>query len=207
MEYRAVKNRCAVILDSLNLPISHEEILNILNNKGFRVVQVDITSLARQCVGTSKYQRGAKLSEASLTFDCSSFMKWLYGMHGIWLPRRSIQQRELGEVVKINEIIAGDVVFVSGWIDYYHDDPANGVGHVGIATGDGTIVHAANKKEGIIETSLHKFMGKDKFRGARRYIPKNAEVLTLETPADREVEIADDIRWIVLQSLPKNNLK
>lgn len=207
MEYRAVKNRCAVILDSLNLPISHEEILNILNNKGFRVVQVDITSLARQCVGTSKYQRGAKIFEAPLVFDCSSFMKWLYGMRGIWLPRRSIQQRELGEIVKITEIIAGDVVFVSGWIDYYHDDPANGVGHVGIATGDGTLVHAANKKDGIIETSLHEFVGKDKFRGARRYIPKSAEVLTLETPADREVEIADDIRWIVLQSLPKNNLK
>lgn len=119
------------------------------------------------------------------------------------MPRRSIQQRELGEAVNLDEFVANDVVFVSGQIDYYHDNPANGVGHVGIATGDGTVVHAADRKANVVETLLDKFVGKTKFRGARRYIPKGVEVLTLETPVDREVEIADDIRWIVLQSLPR----
>lgn len=203
MEYRAVGNRCAVILDSLHLPISHEETLIMLSHKGFTLVEVDIIALARQCVDTSQYHRGAKPSEAPAIVDCSSFMKWLYAMRGIWLPRRSIQQRELGEAVNLDELTAGDVVFVSGWIDYYHDDPANGVGHVGIATGDGTVVHAANRKANVVETSLDKFVGKTKFRGARRYIPKGVEVLTFETPLNREVEIADDIRWIILQSLPK----
>ncbi|KKQ94039.1 MAG: hypothetical protein UT20_C0041G0007, partial [Candidatus Levybacteria bacterium GW2011_GWA1_39_11] len=144
MEYRAVGNRCAVILDSLHLPISHEETLIILNHKGFVLVEVDIIALARQCIGISQYRRGARPSEAPLVVDCSSFIKWLYAQRGIWLPRRSIQQRELGEVVNLDELVAGDVVFISGRIDYYHDDPANGVGHVGIATGYGTVVHAAD---------------------------------------------------------------
>lgn len=203
MEYRSVGNRCAVDLGSLRLPISQEKTLTLLSDKGFALMEVDIVALSRQCIGTSQYRRGAKLIEAPAIVDCSSFIKWLYAQRGIWLPRRSIQQRELGEAINFDQIIAGDVVFVSGWIDYYHDDPANGVGHVGIATGDGTVVHAANRKINIVETSLEEFVEQTKFRGARRYLPKDAETLTFETPANREVETADDIRWIILQSLPK----
>jgi len=202
MEYRAVGSRCAVILDSLHLPISREEALAILNHKGFVLVEVDIIALARQCIGTSQYRRGARPSEAPTVVDCSSFIKWLYAQRGIWLPRRSIQQRELGEVVNLDELVTGDVVFISGRIDYYHDDPANGVGHVGIATGYGTVVHAADRKVNVVESPLDKFVGEAKFRGARRYIPQNVEVLTFETPLNREVEVADDIKWIILQQLP-----
>lgn len=203
MEYRAVGNRCAVIVRSLQLPISREETLTTLTQKGFTSVEVDIVALARQCIGTSRYRRGARLFEAPAIVDCSSFIKWLYAQRGIWLPRRSIQQRELGEVVNLYELVTGDVVFVSGWIDYYHDDPTNGVGHVGVATDDGTVIHASGRKANVVETPLNKFVGKTKFRGVRRYIPKDAEVLTFETPVDREVEVADDIRWIILQSLPR----
>lgn len=167
------------------------------------LIKVDIVALARQCISTSQYRRGARPSEAPAIVDCSSFIKWLYAQRGIWLPRRPIQQHELGETINLDELIAGDVVFVSGRIDYYHDDPTNGVGHVGIATGDGTVVHAANKKIHITETPIGEFLDKTTFRGARRYIPKDIEVLTFETPPDREIEIMDDIKWIVLQSLPR----
>jgi len=205
MDYRAVANRCAVSLSSLHLPISREEALIILSQKGFSLVEVDIVTLARQCIGISKYRRGARLVEAPAIVDCSSFIKWLYAQRGIWLPRRSIQQYEFGETIGINDIIAGDVVFVSGWINYYRDDPACGVGHVGIASGDGTIVHATscNRMPGVMETSLDKFIGKTKFRGVRRYIPKDEEVFTFETPSHREIEAADDVKWVVLQSLSK----
>ncbi|OGL72858.1 hypothetical protein A3F28_02835 [Candidatus Uhrbacteria bacterium RIFCSPHIGHO2_12_FULL_57_11] len=203
MLYRAVGNRCAVILDSLRLPISRQEILTILNHLGFVRVKIDIIAFARQCIGTSRYRRGARPSEAPTVVDCSSFVKWLYAERGVWLPRRSIQQRELGEVVALSEVIVGDLVFVSGWIDYFHDDPTDGVGHVGIVSGDNAVIHAANRKTNVVESPLDKFVGKNGFRGARRYIPKGVETLTLETPSSREVEIADDLRWIILQSLPR----
>ncbi|MDP2598232.1 MAG: NlpC/P60 family protein, partial [Candidatus Liptonbacteria bacterium] len=190
MEYRAVGNRCAVDLQSLRLPISHGEILELLRKKEFGLIEVDLVGLARDCIGASKYRRGARLRDAPAIVDCSSFIKWLYGKRGIWLPRRSIQQRELGQVVAPDDIIAGDVVFISGRIDYHLDDPADGVGHVGIATGDKTVIHAANKKSGVIETPLGEFIERVKFRGARRYVAKDRVVSTFELPDGREIETA-----------------
>ena len=202
MVYRAVGNRCAVIFEYLNLPISNNDAIAILNRSGFQILEIDIIMLTRQCVINSTYRRGAKPSEAPAIVDCSSFIKWLYAQRGIWLPRRSIQQRSLGEIVKLDELISGDVVFISGKIDYFHSDPADGVGHVGIVINNRTVVHAANKDVGVIETPLEEFISSTNFRGARRYIPKEMKVYTFQTPAEREVEIADDIRWIILQSLP-----
>jgi hypothetical protein len=201
MKYFAVNDRCAVNLESLNLLIGRDETLRILSLKGFEIVNIDLISLARECIANSKYQRGARLFDAPAVVDCSSLIKWLYGMRGIWLPRRSIQQRELGEVVSRESVVAGDVIFVSGWIDYYIDDHSDGVGHVGIATGEGTVIHAAGRDSGVIESSLDSFVGETKLRGVRRYIPVDLEVLTFKTPINREVEMSDDLRWIVLQSL------
>src|SRR3990167_400351 len=201
MEYRAVGNRCAVDLNALDLPITNSEATKILLSKGFNIIDVDLIKLARDCIGKSKYRRGARPSEAPEVVDCSSLMKWLYGQRGIWLPRRSIQQRELGETVKLSDIICGDVVFVSGRIDRYINNSADGVGHVGIATNNGTIIHAMNREFGIVESKLEQFVGKNKFRGVKRYIPKNRKVITFQTPEKREIEISDDIRWVILQTL------
>src|SRR3989344_2046019 len=115
MEYRAVGNRCAVILNSLRLPlISNEEILKVLSHAGFNLIEVDMVRLARECIGKSMYLRGAQPREAPAVVDCSSLLKWLYGRRGIWLPRRSIQQYELGEAAELDGLIAGDIVFISG---------------------------------------------------------------------------------------------
>ena len=203
MDYRAVGNRCAVNLDSLRLPIPRQRALAILFEKGFREVEVDVIALARWCMATSQWRRGANPAEAPAVVDCSSFIKWLYGQRGIWLPRRAIQQRRLGEPVRLDELTAGDIVFVSGWIDWYDLDPLDGVGHVGIATGRGTVIHAANSQDGVTETPVDQFVGRTRFRGARRLVPTDQGVITLKAPSNREVETADDFRWIVLQSLPK----
>ncbi len=199
--YRAVGKRCAVILDSLKLPISNDRCLEILAEYGFKILEIDILSIARECMKTSRYKRGALPSEAPYVVDCSSFMKWLYGQRGIWLPRRSIQQREFGEKVQLEKARAGDLVFVKGVFDWYYDDPSDGVGHVGILTENKTVIHACDKKVNIIESSFERFIGKLKFRGIRRYVPVDKKVITLEIPPDTEVESSDDLRWLVLQTL------
>lgn len=203
MEYRAVGNRCAFDFDVLCPLISREEILKILFKEGFKTLNVDIVKIARERIGKSRYRRGAKITEAPEVVDCSSLIKWLYAQRGIWLPRRSIQQRELGEAIGLSDIIGGDVVFVSGKIDYYLYNPSNGVGHVGIATNDKTVIHAANGKLGVVETPLEEFASELKFRGVRRYVTNDRQIITFETLACRLVETADDIKWIVIQSLPK----
>lgn len=202
MEYRAVGNRCAVLLDSLARFIPPGEIMTILNRHGFEIVEIDIVSLARQCIGKSKYRRQTPAWHAPAVVDCSSFIKWLYGNLGIWLPRRSIQQREYGEPIGIHELKPGDALFTSSRFNYFDDDPAYGVGHVGIVSGDGTVIHASYRKSGVNEDPIDHFLPEKVFRGARRFLPKNETIITLQIPPHKEVEFADDIKWIVLESLP-----
>ncbi len=202
MNYRAVGRRCAVDFSSLGLPCSQAEGLAILERKGFEVMEVEVVEEARRLVGVATYRRGARGSEAPEIVDCSSLVKWAYGQCGVWLPRRSIQQRELGEPVTLDAVGGGDVIFCSGLIDYFQTDPTDGVGHVGMMTDVGTVIHAAGKQVGVIETPVARFVAKAGFRGVRRYIQPSQSVVTLQTPVEREVETSDDIRWIILQSLP-----
>lgn len=197
MEYRAVGNRIALVMSELRLPIADEKILQTLLNKGFTVLDVDIIALARSCVGVSTYKRGARVSEAPAVVDCSGFVRWLFAERGIWLPRRSIQQREAGEIISLGEAVAGDLVFTSGSKDYYLEDKTDGVGHVGFVTDVNTVIHASNQKRGVVEDPLERFVGRDRFRGARRYLHVQDTVLTLEIPPHRLVETTDDLRWIV----------
>lgn len=201
MQYRAVGNRCAVDMSELRLPISDEAAFEILLKLGFKRLYMNPVRLAEGCIGVSEYRRNAKPSEAPNVVDCSSFVKWVYGQCGIWLPRRTIQQREFGSVVVMGDLAPGDVIFVSGLINYYENDPAQGVGHVGIYSEQNMIIHAANKKLGVVKETTEEFWKKHSERGIRRYIPHYNRVVMFETPPDREVEISDDLRWIVLQTL------
>jgi hypothetical protein len=95
------------------------------------------------------------------------------------------------------------VIFCSGRIDYFDTDPDQGVGHVGLATDAGTVIHAANRHLGVVEVPSQAFLGQpEDFRGAKRIVPRSARIVTLRTPKGRELEISDDVRWIVLQQLP-----
>lgn len=201
MEYRAVNGRCAVDLAELALPCSEDAALAVLTNSGFRMVDVDLVALARGCVGVSRYERGVHPDSASAVVDCSSFTRWLYGQRGIWMPRRSIQQWAYGTAVDLERVAAGDLVFATGPQNYYIANPSSGVGHVGIATGNDTVIHAVNVRVGVVEDAISSFIRRQRFRGVRRYIPSDATVLTLTTPSERCVETSDDVKWIVLQSL------
>jgi hypothetical protein len=200
----AVDNRCAIDPDGWGLSAQKDEIIRILKQQGFKIIgSPDIICTARALVGKSKYARAARPSEAPGQVDCSSLVKWVYGRWGIWLPRRTVQQREYGQQICFSDLSPGDLVFTKGLISYHLDDPRTGVGHVGIYTGNGTVIQAASKKTGITETPLNIFMDIDNFRGVRRIISKDRQIITVVVPADREIETADDIKWIVVQSLPK----
>lgn len=199
MIFRSVGNRCAVILESLKLPMSDQDALETLRLKGFKLLDVNILALARDYLGRCKYARGARMSQAPEVVDCSSFTKWLYAQRGIWVPRRSVQQREYGHSVEPGEAGALDLIFTTGFKNYYRDDLPNGVGHVGIITESGTVVHAASESLGIVESPIESFVIDIKFRGIRRYIPADGKVLTFEVPHGFDIETSDDIRWLLVQ--------
>lgn len=203
MNIRAVGSRCAVQLRPLDLPISDDEALRLLESMGYRQIEVDLVALARGRIGKATYRRGARMREASAVFDCSSFTKWLYGCRGIRIPRYSIQQHEACTFLPSGPALAGDLAFSEGFRSYYRTNPAFGIGHVGLVTSDRTVIHAADAERGVIEEPLEVWQGWKGFRGVRRLIPSEARFITLECPPDAEIESSDDIRWKILQRLPR----
>lgn len=203
--YRAVKQRCALDLSALWIFIPEDEILAILKTRGFRVVNVDMVALARELVGRSRYVFDAKYKRAPRVVNCSSMVKWLYARRGIWLPKYAVEQREMGQVVADGDLQAGDLVFKAGtgW-NLYHLHPSEAVGHVGMATGQGTVIHAADSKRGVVEDPCEHFLENGSYRGARRIIPAGHQVVTLVCPAGREIEHSSQLRWLVLPYLPES---
>jgi len=199
MQYHAVNGRCAVHIPSLNLPITRIEALGLLKSLGFVITQVDMSMLARSCVGQSEYQLGVQAQDAPKRVDCSSLTKWLYAQRGIWIPRLSIQQRMYGVRVNCQDVRVHDLVFTTGVHNFYETDPTDTVGHVGIVTSPTTVVHAVSVRTGVRETSIHNFIKKN-FRGACRII-HDTHVLTLLTPNHLTIESSDDVRWLLLKHL------
>ncbi len=161
------------------------------------MIVVDLPAMARKQIGVP-YKRCALLREAPHLFDCSSLIKWLYGFRGIWLPRSLLLWLELGRGVSKNNLEPGDLVFTSGLTNYVVEG-VGGIGHVGMASSQQTVIHASNAM-GVAEVSLDLFLNKRAFRSARRIITHD-KVITLIIPEEKEVETSDDIMWILRHKL------
>lgn len=97
-----------------------------------------IASTALQYVGYP-YVYGAAGPSA---FDCSGFVQYIYGLHGISLPRTASAQGAAGTWIPASEAQPGDIV---AWSDG---------SHVGIYLGNGQIVHASTPSTGVKTGSL-----------------------------------------------------
>lgn len=91
-----------------------------------------VVNYACQFVGNPYVYGGSSLTNGT---DCSGFVMSVYGAFGVGLPHSSSAMRGVGYGVSTSEMQAGDIVCYSG--------------HVGIYTGNGTIVHASNPSSGI----------------------------------------------------------
>lgn len=99
-----------------------------------------IVDAARSKIG-APYGWGATGPNA---FDCSGLTSWAYQQVGKNIPRTSQAQAGGGTPVSIDNLQAGDIVAYYG-----------GASHVGIYTGNGTIVHALNSSTPVSEHDLH----------------------------------------------------
>lgn len=100
----------------------------------------DVVDYALQFVG-NRYKWGGE----SLTngVDCSGFVMKVYEKFGIDLPHSSYDMRKVGKKVSKSDLRKGDIICYSG--------------HVAIYIGNGRIVHASNKKDGIKITKNYKY--------------------------------------------------
>ncbi|MCS7135447.1 MAG: LysM peptidoglycan-binding domain-containing protein, partial [Candidatus Aenigmarchaeota archaeon] len=78
--------------------------------------------------------------------DCSFFVKKVYSMVGIELPRSAREQFTLGVPVKKDELQPGDLVFFRTYAKF----PS----HVGIYLGDNLFIHASTRSKKVTIDSL-----------------------------------------------------
>ncbi len=78
--------------------------------------------------------------------DCSAFVKKIYQVFNIDLPRTAFEQSHLGLRVARNELTEGDLIFFN---------TRRRLGHVGIYIGNNEFVHASSRKRGVRVDNLN----------------------------------------------------
>ena len=122
------------------LDVELEEVFEVVENN---TIGAEVAVYALQFVGNPYTWGASSLTEGA---DCSGFTKSVFEHFGIELPHDSIKQKDLGiEIHALEYAIPGDLVF--------YDIPS----HVAIYIGNGKIVHASNKKDGIKISNNYKY--------------------------------------------------
>jgi len=93
--------------------------------------------------------------------DCSGFVRAVYNLCGLSIPRTSRDQFKAGDPVSKDGLQDGDLVFFGA-----SEDKIN---HVGIYVGNGRFVHAPRRGEDIKVSTVDENYFEKRFMGARRY--------------------------------------
>jgi cell wall-associated NlpC family hydrolase len=132
----------------------------------YRMMIADkIIQTGEKYLGTP-YQYGAPAGQTR-TFDCSSFVQFVYGQNGINLPRSSREQAHVGQTVPLSQIQKGDLLFfTAGRSD-------GQIGHVGIYAGNNKVLHTWGPG-GVRYDSLNTPWLKQTLVLAKRVIPDHS---------------------------------
>ena len=107
--------------------------------------------------------RGAPYRNGGTTpsgFDCSGFVQYVFGQHGVAMPRETREQFRVGGRVDRDRLQPGDLVFFT--------TIAPGASHVGIVIGGDQFVHAPSERGVVRVESLATAYWSRRYVGARR---------------------------------------
>ena len=94
--------------------------------------------------------------EGPSVFDCSGFVRFVYGQLGVWLPHNAAQQYRYGIGIARASLEPGDLVFFDR------------LRHNGIYIGDGRFIHARQTGKHVGVASLDDDWYRTHWVGARR---------------------------------------
>ena len=93
--------------------------------------------------------------------DCSGFVRAVYNLCGVNIPRTSREQYRVGDVVGREELQDGDLIFFGASADEFN--------HVGIFVGNGRFVHAPRRGDDIKVSAMDDGYFLKRYVGAKRY--------------------------------------
>jgi cell wall-associated NlpC family hydrolase len=99
----------------------------------------EVASYAQKFVGNPYVWGGTSLTHGA---DCSGFVQTIYAQFGYSIPRVSRDQAGAGKRVDYDDRRPGDLIF--------YTNGSGTVNHVAMYIGNNMIVHAANRRQGII---------------------------------------------------------
>lgn len=146
------------------------------------LVRRDVVELARSCIGLSQYCRRSERCRPPQTVNCGVLVCYALDHNGFTTPKRDYQL--LPELFRLGNkasiLLPGDPVFIYDSSSSYRAEPEPGifVNHVGIYSGDYTVIHA-QRDRGVVEDTLHDFRRKStcSLRGVSLFSLHNAPLL------------------------------
>jgi cell wall-associated NlpC family hydrolase len=122
------------------------------------------TATVRRIVQTALRYTGVPYSFGGTTpagFDCSGYVRFVFGQSGVYLPRAADQQFDVGQWISYSRLQPGDLVFFTTY--------ASGASHVGIYLGDGQFISATTSRGVVVDRMNSSYWGA-RYVGARRII-------------------------------------
>lgn len=197
---RASERRLAINFKALGISEHRHEIMDTLMQAGcdFTSHEGWITWL-RSMKPSPEFKYYAAQDLFPQVASCSSLTKGLYGMFGIQIGRSLMEQLNEGMPVPVkpdySNVQEGDLVFKKGSLAEFEitifeeSGHENAVVHVGIATGNGTVMHMRGRGEnpGLEEIPIRDYV-KPGNAEIRRYVPdwKQVDIFVLSEAIDWE---------------------
>lgn len=131
-----------------------------------------VVATARRYLGV-RYLLGGTTPRA---FDCSGFIRYVFALHGLAMPRTAHEQAAVGIAPDAQKLEAGDLLFFYG---------GHGAQHIAMYVGGDSIIHASSSGHRVMlarlsGTGTHRTWFGQRLIAVRRVLPA---VGTFELPA------------------------
>lgn len=126
----------------LSYELAHAYTLDELElGPGVSSLRANLVNYAKKYLGY-RYVWGGTSFSAHGGVDCSGFVKLVYKQFGYTLGRTSRDQARGGKTISQSSLKPGDLVF-------YGNASSGYINHVAIYIGNGKVIHASNRRDGI----------------------------------------------------------